>query len=35
MDLATRFALISSVGEEVLTSEELRTLLETKKKFIA
>src|SRR3989344_167687 len=35
MDINKRLALIKEVGEEIITEEELRTLLETKKKPIA
>ena len=35
MDLEKRLALIKEVGEEIITEEELRTLLETKKKIVA
>lgn len=35
MDLEKRIALISEVGEEIVTVEELRELLETKKKLVA
>ncbi len=35
MDFEKRFELIKSVGEEILTEEELRDLLETKKNPIA
>jgi tyrosyl-tRNA synthetase len=30
MDVETRFQLIKEVGEEIITEQELRTLLETK-----
>ena len=35
MDLEKRIALIQEVGEEIITIEELRQLLETKKKIVA
>ncbi|MBT4870105.1 MAG: tyrosine--tRNA ligase [Candidatus Diapherotrites archaeon] len=35
MDIEKRMALVKEVGEEILTEEELRTLLETKKNPIA
>lgn len=35
MDTETRFELIKSVGEEIVTEEELRTLLETKEHPVA
>lgn len=35
MDISTRMGLIQQVGEEILTLEELKTLLETKSKPIA
>jgi len=35
MDLEKRIELIKEVGEEIITEEELRTLLETKKKIVA
>ncbi len=35
MDLEKRLDLIRQVGEEIITEEELRTLLETKKKIVA
>ncbi len=35
MDIEKRLALIKEVGEEIITEEELRTLLETKKKPVA
>jgi tyrosyl-tRNA synthetase len=35
MDLETRLALIKGVGEEIVTEEELRTLLETKERPVA
>jgi tyrosyl-tRNA synthetase len=35
MDIEKRLALIKEVGEEIITEEELRTLLETKKRLIA
>ncbi len=35
MDLEKRIKLIQEVGEEIITEEELRSLLETKKKIVA
>lgn len=35
MDIETRLSLIKEVGEEVITEEDLRTLLETKSKPVA
>ena len=35
MDLEKRIDLIKQVGEEIITEDELRTLLETKKKIVA
>ena len=35
MDIETRMELIKRVGEEIITEEELRTLLETKTTPIA
>ena len=35
MDIEKRMQLISNVGEEVITHDELRQLLETKKKPVA
>ncbi len=35
MDISSRFNLVKQVGEEILTEEDLRLLLEQKKQFIA
>ncbi len=35
MDTETRYELIAGVGEEIITKEELRTLVETKDKIVA
>lgn len=35
MDLETKLQLIKSVGEEIITEQELREVLETKRKPIA
>ncbi|HLC70736.1 MAG TPA: tyrosine--tRNA ligase, partial [Candidatus Nanoarchaeia archaeon] len=35
MDIEQRFSLIQQVGEEIITEDELRELLQTKKQLVA
>lgn len=35
MDIASRMELVRQVGEEIMTEEDLKTLLETKKNYVA